>query len=221
MAIENHKHNGVDAPQVNPQDLEGFKINTAIRADTASHEGNIELVQDGGTGKNWLQSFIGGNFRKILFDGVHTLIAGNGITLSPSSGVGDVTVTAGTMRVDAGFETYSQASDDGVQKTITVADETTSQNFKPKFIIAIGRGPLGQLLSVGVCTFNDTAVAFQNNWPEAGGARAGGILSWATGSPDNDMLLVNEATSTGFKWTPEFAVASGDMNLVWLAIGFQ
>jgi len=57
----NHKHNGVDAPQIKPKDLEGFPIYTSeVVHDT--REGTIVLENIAGTIK--LCAFLSGSWVK-------------------------------------------------------------------------------------------------------------------------------------------------------------
>lgn len=57
----NHNHNGIDAPRINPKDLRGFPIYTSTVAHN-SQEGTIVLENVSGTIK--LCAFVGGSWVK-------------------------------------------------------------------------------------------------------------------------------------------------------------
>lgn len=58
----NHKHNGIDSPRLNPKDFEGFPIYTTTVTHNAK-EGTIVLENVSGTKK--LCAYIGGGWVKI------------------------------------------------------------------------------------------------------------------------------------------------------------
>ena len=58
--LEQHIHNGLDAPKIDPKNLKGFPIFTAAPTHTAQ-EGTIILANESGTYK--LYAFINGGWR--------------------------------------------------------------------------------------------------------------------------------------------------------------
>jgi len=58
--LEQHRHNGLDAPRLNPKDFMGFPVFTSAPTHNAQ-EGTIILANESGTYK--LYAFINGGWR--------------------------------------------------------------------------------------------------------------------------------------------------------------
>lgn len=227
--VENHKHNGVDSPQVNPQDFEGFKINTSLRTDD-SHEGNLELVN--ASGEYYITAFIDGEWRNIRLDAI-AFDFGDGsdgaatisvdTTLTRDMFYSSLTIDASKILYPNGYKIFCQTTP-VINGTISVAggnggNGTAGQTVSGNSTQGTGGagGAAGTAVGSGTVAGSKAAAAGGrggdgggNQNQTAGSAGTNDTKSYITSSPTNSGAGGTGAYFTGSGHTPNGSAAGAN-----------